>query len=369
MNENDAPEEKWWNRESYSAALSKFRDTLKQSPLDDSDLEAAWVNLGLIAHVNGHSHEAARMVSALMSRRRQAGRPIWCRGEVAAAAIIHFKLAASLAEDCGVSRSDVMEMMDGFEDEAVRHGVPRRDVDGLRLAVLVRLGELSMAGGLYPALRNRWEEDHGTESDESDSPMKESDKTVSAICGQAMAQLLVEYLILAGSSEEAMALAKRVLTRSVCGSPCEGGPHGVLAWMLLPLHEAGECEEADRLARKGRVLAPASDARHLGAAGERILYFAKTGRFGEVDEELRLARTVLDGGGATPWQRLRFAARVVASARWDEAAALNENGSLSLLASDLEEEGERIAIAFDGRNGNRFASTWWRSLMEASARL
>ncbi len=351
----------WWQTTTLAQATRNFRQALKNEPLGSSRQMDAWMRMGLIAHTTGDTSFAASATLALMRKLQQARRLLWDPDFVGGDCILHFKLTLALAENHRVSRGDAAEMAGLYADAVRTHHCDPQSAALARLGVHIRLGQNAQAEAMLPPLLDYWKasvgDDHG--ADRGEQP--------SALCLSGVAQILIEALLHLNRIPEAISIYESVAERDGCEGPCEAGPHGATGWLLQPLLRRGENVRADTLCKRNRMLAPATEPRHFGVAGDRVLHYAQTGQHSIALAELALAREALARCQPSLWQQLRFYQR--SALAWP----LLSNAGTKEVPAELIEFGDStaqvaasLATQFDQRNGNTFVGRWWQSQSAAT---
>ncbi|HEY0187147.1 MAG TPA: hypothetical protein VGC67_06635 [Cellulomonas sp.] len=163
------------------------------------------------------------------------------------------------------------------------------------------------------------------------------------------------YLLATGRAEEGIRLIEQTLTEN---PSCASEPADMLAHLAEAYLDAGRARDAARTHRRAVAALAVSDSDMVGARGRRIRLLARGGQV------LRALRTIeeeqhLLTGGDTPYSRLSFsrlvgaATHVLRAEHGDRPLRLATvpAGTVAELDDWLHAQADRLAAAFDARNG------------------
>ncbi|MEV0408431.1 hypothetical protein [Actinoallomurus sp. NPDC050550] len=260
-----------------------------------------------------------------------------------------------------ISRIDIDRLLDDLTQRHRRAGYPPRGMLERGQYVLMCVGDLDRAAGMFAAWRSL----------PRDKEVMNSNRSCLYDCDTCEAAGVMEWLLAIGNDEEALAAAQPVLdgTASAFDSSCDGMKEWILAHALAPLLRQGRAEEAgvqhrrglrlvtgdpsalDELAPHLTFLAATGQAvqalplleRHLALAGERTDHL----RY-ELDTAVWLVVEALAGQG-TAKITLRLP-------EWHHAHEPSGRYEAIALADRLAVPLRTLAARYDTRNGNTFVS-------------
>jgi hypothetical protein len=252
-------------------------------------------------------------------------------------------------------REEILRLLDELERLHRRAGLPLRSVAEVRHFVLLRMGDLGLAGEAFDQWRGlpretAWRLD----------------------CDVCEADTMLEWYAAIGRDEEAIAAATALLDGTAVGvkDKCEG----LRAWghanALAPLVRLGRLDDAWSCHRRGLAMA-AGRPGLVAAVGKHLAFLAAAG---DLDRAVSLAgQHLMLADRLTEHGRFRLDTGV-----WLVACALRRHGvthtdlripswhpafrpgrrhDVAALADRLGTAVRSLALRFDARNGNDFVST------------